>query len=94
MLVVVENRNFHPFAQLAFDDEALRRLDVFQIDAAEGGLQRADDVHQLVRILLCDFDVIASHAAATPGEYASDNSRAFNKDLVGVTRIFPAGAWR
>jgi hypothetical protein len=36
-------------AQL-FDHETFRRLDVFQVDAAEGRLQRADDVDQLVDI--------------------------------------------
>jgi hypothetical protein len=52
VLVVVEHRDLHPLAQLALDDEALRRLDVFQVDAAEGRLQRGDDVDQLVRVVL------------------------------------------
>jgi hypothetical protein len=39
MLVVMENRNFHALAQLAFDIEAVRRLDVFQVDAAERGFE-------------------------------------------------------
>jgi hypothetical protein len=52
VLVVVEDRDLHALAQLALDDEALRRLDVFQIDAAEGRLQRGDDVDQLVGVVL------------------------------------------
>ena len=44
VLVVMEDRNLHPLAQLLLDDETFRRLDVFQIDAAEGGLQRRHDV--------------------------------------------------
>ena len=40
VLVVVEHRDLHPLAQLALDDEAFRRLDVLEVDAAESGLQR------------------------------------------------------
>src|SRR3546814_15690582 len=50
VLVVMEDRDLHLLAQGAFDDEAFRRLDVFQIDAAEGRLQRRDDVDQLGRV--------------------------------------------
>src|SRR5689334_18846472 len=57
MLIVMEHRDLHSLAQLLFDDEALGRLDVFEIDAAEGGLQAGDDVHQLVGIALVDLDV-------------------------------------
>jgi hypothetical protein len=57
VLVVVEDRNLHPLAQLALDVETLRRLDVFQVDAAEGGLHAGDDVDQLVRVALVEFDV-------------------------------------
>ena len=53
----MEDRNLHPFAQLAFHFEAFRRLDVFQIDAAKSGFQAGDDVHQLVRVGFIDFDV-------------------------------------
>jgi hypothetical protein len=41
MLVVMKDRNVHLFAQALFDDEAVRRLDVFQIDAAKGGARAA-----------------------------------------------------
>ena len=37
VLVVMEDRNVHQLAQALLDDEAFRRLDVFEIDAAEGG---------------------------------------------------------
>ena len=36
VLVVVEDGYVHHLAQPLLDDEAVRRLDVFQIDAAEG----------------------------------------------------------
>ncbi len=48
VLVVVEHRDLHALAQRALDDEALRRLDVLEVDAAEGRLERGDDVDQLV----------------------------------------------
>ena len=37
VLVVVEDRDVHQFAQPLLDDEAVGRLDVLEIDAAEGG---------------------------------------------------------
>ncbi len=57
MLIVVKNRDLHPLAQLALDVEAFRRLDVFEIDAAERRLERRDDVDDLVRVGLADLDV-------------------------------------
>jgi hypothetical protein len=50
VLVVVEDRDLHALAQLALDVEAVRRLDVLEVDAAEGGLERGDDVDQLVEV--------------------------------------------
>ncbi|MNL90189.1 hypothetical protein D3C87_2210560 [compost metagenome] len=38
----MEDGNIHLLAQLRFDLEAFRRLDVLKIDAAEGWLQRRD----------------------------------------------------
>ncbi len=48
--------------QLPLDVEALGRLDVLEIDAAERRLERGDDVDQLVRIALVDLDVEAVDA--------------------------------
>ncbi len=59
VLVVVEDRDVHPLAASFSDDEALGRLDVLQVDRAEGGLQRDDDLDQLVGIGLVQFDVEA-----------------------------------
>ena len=50
VLVVVEDRDLHALAQLALDVEAVRRLDVLEVDAAEGRLERGDDVDQLVEV--------------------------------------------
>ena len=57
VLVVMEHRDLHARAQLALDLETLRRLDVLEIDAAERGFERGDDLDQLVRIALVDLDV-------------------------------------
>ena len=77
VLVVVEDRDLHLFAQLALDVEALRRLDVFQVDAAEGRFQRGDDVDQLVRVLLVDLDVEDVDA----GELLEQHALAFHHRL-------------
>ena len=79
VLVVVEDRDLHPLAQLALDVEALRRLDVFQVDAAEGRLQRGDDVDQLVRVAFVDLDV--EHVDA--GEFLEQHALAFHDRLGG-----------
>ena len=57
MLVVVHHGDVQLFAQPAVDFEALRSLDVFEVDAAEGrgdGLDRADE---RFGVGLIDFDV-------------------------------------
>ncbi len=57
VLIVVEHRNVHAGAQLALNLETLRRLDVFEVDAAERGLQRGDDFDQLSRVFFVHLDV-------------------------------------
>jgi hypothetical protein len=57
MLVVVEHGNLHALAAFTLDDKAIRRLDVFQIDPAEGWLKRSNYVHQLMWIRLVELDV-------------------------------------
>jgi hypothetical protein len=49
--------NVHQFAQALLDDEAVRRLDVFQIDAAEGGPEVAHAVDELVDVLGVDLQI-------------------------------------
>ena len=70
VLVVVEHRDLHALAQLALDGEAFRRLDVFQVDAAEGRLQRGDDVDQLVGVGFVDFNVEDVDAGELLEQYA------------------------
>ena len=64
---------------LRLDVEALGRLDVFQVDAAEGRLQAGDDVDQLVRVGLVDLDV--EHVDA--GEFLEQAGLAFHHRLAG-----------
>ena len=42
MLVVVEHRDVEQFLQPLLDDEALRRLDVFEVDAAPALAEKLD----------------------------------------------------
>ena len=58
MLVVVEDGNVAFLDQGLLDAEALRSLDVLQVDPSEGGTDRLDDGHELVGILLVDLDVV------------------------------------
>ena len=70
---------FMPLAQLLLDVEALRRLDVLEVDAAEGRLERGDDVDQLVRVVLGDLDVEDVDA----GELLEQDALAFHHRLGG-----------
>src|SRR3990167_2253075 len=57
VLVIVEHWNVALFDQRAFDFKALRGLDVFQVDAAEGDRDTAYGVDKGLRALGLDFDV-------------------------------------
>src|SRR5438552_1019772 len=65
---------FHAIAQLLLDVETFRGLDVFQIDAAESGLEACDDVHQLVRIALVYFNI----EYVDSGEFLEQHTLAFH----------------
>jgi hypothetical protein len=79
VLVVVEDRDVHALAQLLLDVEALGRLDVLEVDAAQRGLQRGDDVDQLVGVALGQLDV--EHVDA--GELLEQAALAFHHRLAG-----------
>ena len=57
VLVVMEDRNVHELAQALLDDEAVRRPDVLEIDAAERGAEIAHRADELVDILGIDFEI-------------------------------------
>ena len=79
VLVVVEDGDLHLLAQLALDVEALGGLDVFQVDAAQGGFQCADDLDQLVGVTLGQLDV--EHVDA--GKLLEQAALAFHHRLAG-----------
>src|SRR5439155_4297744 len=52
VLVIMEDRYLHALAAFTLDVEAFGRLDVLEVDATEGRLERADDLDQFFRIAL------------------------------------------
>ena len=61
VLVVMEDRDVHQFAQPLLDDEAFGRLDVLQIDPAEGGSEEAYAVDEFVGVLGIDLQIDRVH---------------------------------
>jgi hypothetical protein len=59
VLVVVEDGDLHLLAKSVLDDEALGRLDVLEVDAAEARAQEAHAVDELVHVLGRDLEVDA-----------------------------------
>ncbi len=57
MLVVMEDRNVHELAQALLDDEAVGRLDVLEIDAAEGGAEIAHGADEFIDVFGVDFEI-------------------------------------
>jgi hypothetical protein len=57
VLVIMEHGNVHTLAQLLLDVETFRRFDVFQVDTAEGRLQRGHHVDEFIGIELIHFDI-------------------------------------
>ena len=79
VLVVVEDRDLHPRLELLLDDEAVGRLDVLEIDGAEGGLERGHHLDQLQGIGLGHLDVEGVDA----GELLEQHGLALHHRLAG-----------
>jgi hypothetical protein len=79
VLVVVKHRDLHALPAFALDLEAFGRLDVLEIDAAEGRLEGDDHVDELVGIALVDLDVEAVEAR----ELLEQHRLAFHDGLGG-----------
>ena len=79
MLVVVEDRDVHALDQLRLDLEAFRRLDVFEIDAAEGRLQPGDGIDERIDVGLGDLDI----EDVDSGEALEQDGLAFHHRLGG-----------
>ena len=57
VLVVVEHRDVEQLAQPLLDDEALRRLDVLEVDAAPALAEQLHAIDEFVRILGVDLEI-------------------------------------
>ena len=73
----MEDGDLHALAQALLDLETLGALDVFQIDAAEGGLQRRHHIDQTRDVLFRHLDV--EHVDA--GEFLEQDGLAFHHRL-------------
>ena len=79
MLVVMEHRDLHARLELRLDLEAFRRLDVLEIDAAEGRLQRRHRLDHALDGVGVDLDV--EHVDA--GEFLEQDRLALHHRLGG-----------
>ena len=75
----MEDRDVHQLAQPALDDEAVRRLDVLEIDTAEGRAEIAHSVDEGVDVLRVDFEVDGIDV----GEALEEHRLAFHHRLGG-----------
>ena len=57
MLIIMKDRDVHPFFQCLFNDEAIGCGNIFQIDAAKGRFQQFNRVDEALRIFGIHFDV-------------------------------------
>jgi len=57
VLIIVKHGDVEKLLEPLLDEEALRCLDVFQVDPAEGGAQCLDDSHDVVGVPGIDLDV-------------------------------------
>src|SRR5208282_3310521 len=79
VLVVVEDRNLHRLLQGLFDVEALRSLDVFEVDTAEGRLQKLAYLDDIVGIVAADLDIKDIYV----GETFEEDGLALHDGLAG-----------
>ncbi len=79
VLIIMKDRDLHRLLQSLFDVETFRRLDVFQVDSAERGLEQLADFDDLIGIVSIDFDVEDIHA----GKTFEQDGLAFHDRLAG-----------
>ena len=79
VLVVMKDRDAHALAAQFFDDETVGRLYVFEVDRAEGRLQRADDIGQFFGICFIQFDI----ETVDIGEFLEQNRLALHHRFAG-----------
>ena len=79
VLIVMKDRNVHHLAQAFFDVEALRRLDVLEIDPPERGSKKFHRADEFVRVFGPDFEVDGIDI----GEALEENRLPFHDRLCG-----------
>ena len=77
VLVVVKDGDIHPLAAQLFDDETVGRLDVFEVDRAECGFQRADDIGEFFGVGFIQLDI----ETVDIGEFLEQDRLAFHHRL-------------
>ena len=75
----MEHRDVEQLAQFLLDQEALGRLDVLEVDAAEGRPEKAHAVDEFIRVLGRDFEVDGIDV----GEALEQHRLAFHHGLGG-----------
>ena len=74
VLIIVKHGYSHALATNFFHDKAVRCLDIFQIDGAKCGLQRANNFGKFFRIAFIHFNVKAINIC----EFFEQNRLAFH----------------
>ncbi len=57
MLVIMEDRDIHEFAETLLYNEAFWRLNIFEVDPAEAGPEEPDRVDEFVDVLGADLEI-------------------------------------
>ena len=92
VLVVMEHRDVEQLAQLLLDDETLRRLDVFEIDAAPAGAEIADAIDELVGVLGRDFQIDGVDVGKALEEYRLAFHHGLGRQRAAIAEAQDGGA--
>src|SRR3546814_20184964 len=65
MLVVMEHRNVHAFLQRGFDDEAIGRGDILEVDAAKARREQFDRLDETLRIFRSEERRVGKECVST-----------------------------
>ena len=79
VLVIMEYRNIHALTEFLLNVEALRRFDIFEVNAAKRWFKRRYHVDKFIRIEFINFDV--EHV--NPGEFLKQNAFTFHHWFTG-----------
>ena len=79
MLVIMKDRNIQHLFEFFFNIEALRRLDILQVDTAKGRGDGCHDLDNFVRIMAVHFDVEHIHV----GKFFEEHTLPLHNGLAG-----------